>query len=70
MVWLPGKFVQKQPVSQEQRALFIQFEESHAIPAAHRGRKKQREARINTCLSADCEPDASRIPYTSAKFTV
>lgn len=68
-MWLPGKFVQKRPVSQEQRALFIQFEESHAIPAAHSGRKKPKRSK-DKHLFVDCEPDASRILYTSARFTV
>lgn len=40
VMWLPAESVQKQPVSRERRALFIQFEESHVFPAGRRGRKK------------------------------
>lgn len=42
---------------------------SHMLALLPAGGEKTERSGINTSLSIDCEPDASRIPYTSAKIS-
>lgn len=46
--------------------LYLFILRSHMLSLLPTGVLKNRERRINTCLSADIEPEARRIPYRSA----